>query len=850
MIECAARAARWDMAAQAVVLSLDALGEMPEDICARLEAAIEARGAWQALSAALDTALAAAPKLSSGLVARMQALMARWHRDRLADLDGAESLLLRSVETDAGDPEVWRALAELQRRHPGPALVRSLVHLSGLAEDPADVLHEAAGIALGALDGGYARAVLERYFDAIRDRWERGLIAPPDEKFVSVAEYLAGLYESGGDHERAVRLLREALRLPVSAPAALALRRRAALTILQHGGGLDAAVELLRGVTDQDPADIEIVRRLSAYYDGSGQLQEQRTLWERALAAAPTNEARLESRLELANALSLLGSADDAVETLRASLTDVPGHAATLAALTPILERQGRSDDLAALLVQQARLLDHTVERERGGDLWAQAADVFETMLGDTERALESHRQAVAIRPTVRSLEALARVNTAMGEHTLAAKRLEQLRAMCEPAQALEVTMRLARAYAATGDHARGIERLREAWAAEPHRTDAKALLVELYRASQSWDLLYEALAETASHEMAPDVRRPLLREAAEIAIERLDAPRRAVPLLAYAVELDPSDDATRVAWAAALRLSGDLSSSRACLLEMLTKYGRRRPPEKAAVHFLSLLTSRGTRATWPKRWNNSISRSGSTLVMPQHSECSARSRARPVNSSAPNTRFACCCSSPVATTQSGTTGLRRNSVGPSEVLYQLHVIAERLHQERRSRESLESAFEAARHSASESRRLERALRNAGASRLLVRALKSRLVLTTDPTAAVGILRELAAIHRETEGDDQAALELLLQAVAYAPLDRALHDETRSLAAATGRPETYVQGMRDLAERSAHAGASSVAHALYLLLGEACETLTDDPALVASAYEAARKHVPLKLAHF
>ena len=847
IVDAAAALGRWDIAAQAVVSSMRAHREPQEPIFAHLEAAAERHGGWQSLGAALDTALASVSDLSSELVADTLARMARWHRDRLRDPDGAEALLLRAVENDPGDPEAWRELADLQRRYPGPPLIRSLVRLSELVDEPVEVLHEAAAIALEGADRGYARAVLERYFDAIRERWDRQHVAPPDEQVVRVAEHLASIFAASGEHAKSAELLLETLRLPISPEASLALRRRAAIIVLEHGYDRVSAVDLCREIVEASPGDVEITTRLSDLYEAAGEWDQQRVLWERAVAAAKDVQLRVHARLALARALRHTDRTEAAIEILRENLVDISGHDGSLSALTEVLSSVGRNDELAALLVQQARLLDHTAARERAGDLWAQAADVFETALHDPERALECHRQSVAIRPTARSLDALARVNTVLGEHGQAVKRLEQLIAMSAPFEKLDAVMRLARACAALGNHARAIDKLREASAAEPDRLDAKALLVELYRASQSWAPLFEALSEAAASELPADAKLAVLREAAQIAIERLEAPGRAVPLLTQALALNPEDAQTRITLAGALRLSGRVAEAKAQLLEMLDAFGRRRPPERATVHFelaqiarderdvegaltqLDMATGIDVSHAAALRMLGELSRDAGQLERAERAFRMLLLIARRYDPERDD-------------------GMSPTSVGPSEVLYELHLIAERLQQERRARETLESAFELARHSASESRRLERVLRRNGASALLARALKSRLGLTKgDHAAAVVILRELAAIHRDIDADANAALELLLKALSHAPLDEGLHEETRTLAAVAGRFERYVDTLDILAGQAAASNVNERAYALYLRLGEAYEMQVGDIERAARAYDHAREHTPLTL---
>src|SRR5690606_5979854 len=74
-------------------------------------------------------------------------------------------------------------------------------------------------------------------------------------------------------------------------------------------------------------------------------------------------------------------------------------------------------------------------------------------------------------------------------------------------------------------------------------------------------------------------------REAALLYRDRLDAPARAVPVLAKAAELSPDDRELRLMLAEGLRASGELAEARALLEGLVAAHGRRRSPERAHAH-------------------------------------------------------------------------------------------------------------------------------------------------------------------------------------------------------------------------------------------------------------------------
>ena len=117
---------------------------------------------------------------------------------------------------------------------------------------------------------------------------------------------------------------------------------------------------------------------------------------------------------------------------------------------------------------------------------------------------------------------------------------------------------------------------------------------------------------------------------------------------------------------------------------------------------------------------------------------------------------------------QTGAAAQAPDAIGPSEVLFELHDIAERLGQAQRARETLESAFETASRSDLEARRFERALRAAGQADLLLRVIDMRLTSETAPERVTELkadrARALAQVglatgvlhHREPVVDESA----------------------------------------------------------------------------------------------
>jgi hypothetical protein len=78
---------------------------------------------------------------------------------------------------------------------------------------------------------------------------------------------------------------------------------------------------------------------------------------------------------------------------------------------------------------------------------------------------------------------------------------------------------------------------------------------------------------------------REFAREASSLYIEKLESPAKAIPALETALQLDPSDKELRSALAIGQRVAGKLPEARAALTELIADFGRRRSPERAALH-------------------------------------------------------------------------------------------------------------------------------------------------------------------------------------------------------------------------------------------------------------------------
>lgn len=836
-----------EVLARTVVATSVALGALPRALARSVDESVSAAadrspGRWDEVLAALEAALRETA-IEAPLARALEAQVAVWHRDRREDADAAEAALRRAVAHDRHDTGTLRMLVSLQRRDPSAALVETLLTLADAisAQEPQRVsldaltaLHEAAEVALARASSAEAPlAILARLQREALLRWSAAVDDGEDDPVAR--EHIAwalrervGLLVRDGAFAQAVEALEDAAASKsFLGNDARALRHQAAELLATRLGDRARAMEIYREVLAAAPSDARAIASLASLYEADGLRDELLALRRHELSLAREPSARLALRLEIARILAALGDTDGRVEALEANLEESPGHRPTVEALAEVLTAAERYAALHALLAAQAEAVGASGEDPAfASALWARAAGIAEERLGDPSKAIAAWERVVALSDDADGLDALARLHAARGEQIPAAIYLRRrLRDATGEARRATVVA-LARALIATGQGPAATETLEAALAEDPEAAEVRELLAQRYRASEQW----YALATLLSSE-SPPAPLPALREAADVLLHRLDAPTRAVTVLERASALAPEDRGVRTALAEALRCAGRLEDARRILDALVESYGRHRPPERAGVHFqLALIAqARGETADALEQLDTAskidMAHAGTFKLlgdlardagMFERAERAYRALLMIVRRHTP---------------------AALEAVGPSEVLFELHGVAEALGQGDRARETLESAFETAARSDTESRRLERALRAAGRFDLLLRCQTARLQLEHTPEQAAEILKDMAVVLEMALDRADEALDARIRALGCTPTDMDLHDATLHLARELDLTGRYVAALGDLAAQVRADGDPATAAALWLRLGELLEEEgTRDLARAATVY--------------
>jgi tetratricopeptide (TPR) repeat protein len=843
-VRAATRGGSWDVAARTVVVSTRARGASDADLLGLLAEAAEP-ASWDEVTAALATAVDAEPALVPALAADLLRTVATWHRDQRHDTGAAEHVLLNALVRGGRGVETLEMLAGVQRGAPAKPLVDTLLMLADAGQHVLASLHEAARVAVDVLgDAALSRPILERLLAEVSARLSDAPESTDGSDPAALASYAIGklvrLAQAEGDADRAVKILVEAAALPLGGDAARERLHEAATIAEDQLAAPDRAVALYRRILADSPGDAAAIVRLSAIFEAKGSVADLLALRRHELALAAETGAKTALRLAIAELLGRAGDGDARLAVLRDNLKDDPGHVRSLEELAALLEAEAEFAELASIFEQQATELMARDDHARAADLWTRASAIAEGKLHDVARALEDRRHAAVGLPTAETFDALARLSTALRDHVGAVGWLEKRIDALDPEDAsarIATIARLAEALGGAGRPDQARLRLEQGLAAHPGAEALRAPLRGLYRGAGAWDALVDLLSGHHEGDGPPKVDE--LREAADVCLKKLNSRERAIPILKAMVALAPTDRPARLALAAGLRGAGELDEARGILAGLLEEYGRRRPPERAEVHFqLAQVAAAAGQAAEAKAQLETA-----TSMSTEHAGA-LRMLADLYRSMGDLVRAERMFGALLLTALRQKPGAEDDPERParSEVMINLYWILGKLQQQGRADEMLASAFEAARRNEVEARRLEHALHEAGDHALYLRALEARLADGSLPSAEhAGILSNMAEVLGGPLDRPDDAFRALLQALELDPSSAALRDRAAGMARRAGAIGRWADALGGLAREAEAEGRGALAAGLFLALGEIHEAdLHDAPRALAFYQQAER----------
>ncbi|MCB9597433.1 MAG: tetratricopeptide repeat protein [Sandaracinaceae bacterium] len=822
-IRVGAAAGRWDGAAGAVVTVSRARDQLQEDLLFGLEARAEEAGAFAAVAAGLAGAIPAPGEVRGELGRSLEVRVGGWLSEQAGDPDGAEAALLRALAHEAGHTETLREVARLQWRAPSRALVDTLLALAGNFPDDLDPLHDAARIALDPVgDAALAGTILDRLLRVSRGQWEDGRDASGERSAPDMAVWalneLVRMALEADDHSRAVDLLVSGARMPVEAELSRQMRTRAGELCREKLGDRDRALRLLQSVVDESVEDAEAVAQLGAELEERGRLPELLALRQRQLQLDLDAETRLAARLEVSRVLGLIDERGGRIKVLAENLAEHPGHASSVEQLAQIYIDRGRNKELSDLYTVQAGAVEQLGEPGRAATLWARAAELFETRLGDVDGALKAHRRVVSLEPTVTALDALARLHLDRNEPGVAADWLARRLEAASDEERADVALRLADAYLAANQPAPASRVLSEMIDRDATHSVARAKLAVLYREDAQWEPLARLLSNGAPHETDMDVRLAYVREAAELYEARLDRPDEAIPVLQMGIELAPDDKELKSKLATGLRVAGRLDEARDILTALLESYGRRRSPDRAAVHYqlAQVAHARGD-------LDDAMAELEKARKMDMSHPGILRMAGRMAHEAGQLEKAEKAYRALLLVVRRQDPGDADIVVGASEVLYELSLLATAQEDAAQSKELLETALSTASQHDAETERLKNDLVKRGEVKLALDVVEKRLEVVTEEASRAKMLAYRADILAGHLDRGPEAFEALMEAIQLAPRQDDLHERARELAKTLGVTARYVEALRGLADAARRKEEASFRAGMVLRIGEVTE---------------------------
>lgn len=799
---------------------------------------------WPSVLAGLSAQIAKADDLSKVVDHDLKVQLAIWYRDRANDADAAELVLIRAVQ-DLSREDSLRMLAELQRRAPGRALVSTLTALSKLVSDDLAVLREAGSVALLTLgDGVLATPILQKAFNVASERFagSEGDASLVDDEAREVSAWatdsLVELAIADKRPEVAVDLLEASALLPFEEEERNARRYRAAE--VATSAGLDArAAVLCERILEVDRYHEGAITVLSLIHEKAGRLDELLELRRRELALQPAQERRLFLRLDQSRVLGQTGAdLKERVEILRENLVDLPGHAATVDALSAIHTAEEAYEDLAVMLEAEARAI---VDRdpERAAQFWERAGRIVDEHFDDLERLASDFKLSASAAPNVYVLDRLAELAEAEqaweSEVSWLQLRLSMTPGEVEPSDRRRVVLRLANALVASEEREAARDCLHEELSRDPAADELRQLLANIYQELQQWEALSHLLAAGVEYVQDPATQISYLKRAAIVERRRLSNLEAAIPLLEAATLLDPSDRGLTLLLADTLRTAGRLEAAVALLQNLLSEFGRRRTKQRAAVHTQLARIAQATgdleEALEQAESAAKIERTDPIILMLVGQL--AREKGQLERAEQAYQTLALIASRRAATESEEDF----EEVGESTILFELYRIAEEKGQVAQSRELLESALDVASRNSDEAARLADMLIQNDKLDLLLNALSERLDTGLEGDLAARILVTKADVL-EMSGRTEDAFIARKLALTETPHDGLLIDATRKLAERCGATREFWATIVRLAEENAQ--NPHVAGELWYRAGLAAETEDEDPVRAGELFELAQ----------
>jgi tetratricopeptide (TPR) repeat protein len=563
-----------------------AFGDDPSDadVLAEIERLAPVTSGWAGAADALDKAVRASSDLSSETARDLWMRIAAWRKDKVGDPTAAERAFEEALKHDPQSDFILREI-EILQRSPGRerelvATLRRLAALDGLQGAPADLRREAKTLAETVLDDAALVEVILRE-----------MITADESDAWAVAE-ITKVREKAGDYKEVYDLLVRQAELAADGSAIRDLRHQAAAVAREKLGDDARAIDLYSQIFEDEPGDTRASTALRELYAKGALHKDLLQILSRLIDLADSPGSRIAIRLESAAiCLEKLDAVTEATEHLRAVLDEDAGNEKATLLLSQLLEKTGRDQELAELLLTQIDLAAEQKDVSKELTFRVRLGEVYETRLNDVSKAIETY-QSVTERDAGHkgALLSLARLFEHKGDKDHAAEVLEKYLGGAAGEEAVKTALRLSDLYVALkreDDVRRVLElglKAGEGATPTPLATDIRTRLLGLYEKQQAWAELASLINGDADLATGVAEKVRLYRKAAEIHQVKRSDPAAAAELLVKASELQPTDRELLLALCDAYSASGRGRQAAEVLQKIVESYGGRRSKELAPI--------------------------------------------------------------------------------------------------------------------------------------------------------------------------------------------------------------------------------------------------------------------------
>lgn len=535
-------------------------------------------GRWESLRGMVE-AVEEHPDVDRDLRRELNLRAAAWYQQHLGDLAAAEERLKAARDADPEAVEPRERIVDLLRTPGREAdLVQELIAWAAVEMDEyakKDRLREAARLAESALGDA---ATAAKCFVEILDG---------DPSDVDSLDDLIRLRTNEARWSDVVPLLERRIDAEMDPAARLGLRRQLAEVFAGPLGDAARATTAFEAVLDEEPEDLDTIAALEALYEQSESWEQLRSLLDRRLDIATTDEARIAARVRLARlAEKAFGQRDVALSQLREILEIDPTNVEALDELERLLAAESSWDELAQLLDRRASDAAAIGDVESQKTFLGRLASLHESERGAPDEALAVLGRILTLDPN--NLDALRKqVDLHEGREDWAStvNALEALRPHLDLAEAVQVCHRIADiAEEKLADPARAAGSLRAAYELQPSAT-TRELLKAHYEKHEDWAALAQILEAELEGVSDPADQVEALKRIASIYMEKLDDAASGVEYLERAAELTPDDREVLLPLCDIYIAAGRQQDAVPVLEKIIASFGKRRSKELAAFH-------------------------------------------------------------------------------------------------------------------------------------------------------------------------------------------------------------------------------------------------------------------------